>query len=118
MTTARAAALDGRAAWAEDGAGAARAVVIGRVLGARGELDLDGYVPIDAGPALLAFARTDGAGEPVLVTVVPRGDGRGTDELPPGRWRHVLLDGEPEAEGQLAVERPLAAFPAIVLRRA
>ncbi len=88
------------------------------MLGARRELDLAGYVPIDAGPALLAFARTDGAGEPVLVTIVPRGTRRGVVELPPGQWGHVLLDGAAAVEGSLAVDDPLAAFPAIVLRRA
>ena len=52
---------------------------------------------------LVAFARTDAAGDPVLVTVVPRGrrpPAGSAVELPPGRWRHVLLDDEPEAEGR------------------
>jgi (1->4)-alpha-D-glucan 1-alpha-D-glucosylmutase len=111
----RAAAMDGRAAWREDGAPAARSVAIGRVLAARHRLELDGYVPIDAGPELLAFARTDPSGDPVLVTIVPRAGAGGTVQLPPGRWRHVLLDGEPDVEGSLAVAAPLAAFPAIVL---
>ena len=111
----RAASMDGRAAWAKDGAAAARAVLIARVLTARRRLDLVGYVPIDAGEHLLAFARTDGAGQPVLVTVVPRGAAVGSVELPPGRWRHLLLDGEPDVDGSLRVDAALAAFPAIVL---
>lgn len=114
---ARAAGMDGRAAWHEDGAPAARAVAIGRVLAVRHRLELDGYVPIAAGADLIAFARTDPTGEAVLVTVVPRGTAAGTVELPPGPWRHVLLDDEPDAEGSLDVAAPLAAFPAIVLTR-
>jgi hypothetical protein len=51
---------------------------------------------------------------------VPRAVDRapGTEvELPPGRWRHVLVDGLPDAAHQLAVDDPLAAIPAIVLVR-
>ena len=56
---ASAASLDGRAAWAEPGSPAARAVVIRRLLGARHDLDLAGYAPLDAGEHLVAFARLD-----------------------------------------------------------
>ena len=116
---ARASTLDGRAAWAEARSPAARAVLVMRVLAVRRRLDLAGYVPIDAGHDLVAFARTDAAGEPVLVTIVPRHHSQavGTVDLPPGRWHHVLLDDEPDLEGTLDVAARLAAFPAIVLRR-
>lgn len=111
----RSVSMDGPTAWAEDGAPAARPVVISRLLRARGELDLVGYVPIEAGDDLLAFARTDSSGDPVMVTIVPRGATSGTVELPHGRWRHVLADGEPAAEGSLDVADALTAFPAVVL---
>lgn len=116
----RASALDGRAAWSEDGAPAARAVVMSRLLALRRAVELVGYRPIDAGKHLVAFARLDADGEPVLITIVPRAVERPAGEtvaLPPGEWRHVLLDGEPDIAGQLAVDDPLDAFPAIVLRR-
>ena len=112
--------MDGRAAWAEDG-----------LAGGAGGGDRPACSPPAASstspatsrstpaPTCVAFARTDAAGEPVLVTSCPRRRAApGAVELPPGRWRHVLLDDEPEAEGTLAVDAPLAAFPAIVLRRA
>jgi (1->4)-alpha-D-glucan 1-alpha-D-glucosylmutase len=115
---ARATSLDGRAAWAEADAPTARAVLLGRVLPRVGALA--GYAPIETPPGLIGFARTGTDGEPALVTIVPRAVDRapGTDvELPPGRWRHVLIDGLPDAAHQLAVDGPLAAFPAIVLVR-
>ena len=114
----RALTLDGRAAWAEPDAPAARAVVIARVLPHVG--DLTGYVPIDAPPGLVAFARTGVADEAALVTIVPRALDRSPGavvDLPPGRWRHMLVDGLPDVAGHLAVDDLLAAFPAIVLVR-
>lgn len=113
-----AASIDGRAAWADDAAGAARAVLVTRVLAARAARELAGYVPLDTGDDLLAFARTDPAGEPVLVTIVPRAATSGSVALPSGRWRHLLVDDLPEAESSLDVADALAAFPAIVLVRA
>jgi (1->4)-alpha-D-glucan 1-alpha-D-glucosylmutase len=114
----RAAALDGRAAWAEPDAAAARVVAIARVLPLVGRLT--GYVPLDVPDSLVAFARTDADGEPLLVTIVPRAVDRpegGRADLPPGQWRHVLVDGLPDASRSIAVDEPLAAFPAIVLVR-
>ena len=125
----RAATIDGRAAWSEEGAPAARAVLIQRVLTYRHTLDLAAYEPVDAGPDLVAFARTDPTGTPVLLTIVARSpfprrivgleptshrENR-VVRLPPGPWRHLLLDDEPEVEGTCDVDTALAAFPAIVL---
>ncbi len=115
---ARSLELDARAAWAESGSPAARAVVIGRVLPHVG--GLAGYLPLAAPDGVVAFARTDAGGNPALVTVVPRtldGSPGAVVELPPGRWRHVLVDGLPDVADQLAVDEPLAACPAIVLVR-
>jgi (1->4)-alpha-D-glucan 1-alpha-D-glucosylmutase len=114
----RALTLDGRAAWAEPGAPAARAVVIARVLPHLG--GLTGYIPIDAPSGLIAFARGGIAGGPALVTVVPSALERipgAVVDLPPGRWRHVLVDHLPDVAGQLVVDEPFDAFPAVVLVR-
>ena len=54
------------------------------------------------------------------MTIVPRAVERPSGlavDLPPGTWRHVLIDDEPDATGRLDVDPPLAAFPAIVLVR-
>ena len=116
----RAAALDGRSAWAEAGSPAARAVVIQRLLAVRHDLDLVSYVALDAGEQLIAFARLDRAGAPVLITIVPRAvesPAGLTIELPPGEWRHVLVDGLADVAGVLDLDDPLDAFPAVVLVR-
>jgi (1->4)-alpha-D-glucan 1-alpha-D-glucosylmutase len=112
----RAAALDGRTAWAEPDAAAARAVAMGRLLPL---IDpLDGYAALAAPDSLLAFTRTATDGASRLVTIVPRAVERPAGlvvDLPPGRWRHVLVDDLPAVEGPLAVDQSLDAFPAIVL---
>jgi (1->4)-alpha-D-glucan 1-alpha-D-glucosylmutase len=114
---ARAAALDGRAAWAEPAAAAARAVAIGRLLPLIDRLD--GYAALAAPEPLLAFTRTAVDGSSRLVTIVPRAVARPAglvvDLPPPGPWRHVLVDDLPDVDGPLAVDDPLDAFPAIVL---
>ncbi len=115
-----AASVDGAAAWAEQGGPASRAVAISRLLPLRRQLELAGYEALAAPEQLIAFARTDQAGEAVLVTIVPRAVDRPSGmavELPPGRWRHVLVDALPAAERSLDIDGALAAFPAIVLRR-
>jgi (1->4)-alpha-D-glucan 1-alpha-D-glucosylmutase len=120
----RAAVLDGRAAWAEDGAPAARAVVLRRLLGLRRRVALGGHRPLESSAGLVAFARGDAAGEPLVATVVPRAvtrPGPRSVTLPPGRWRHALVDDVPELSGTITpdlVDDLLAAFPAIVLHRA
>ncbi len=94
--------------------------MIRRLLGARHDLDLVGYAPLDAGEHLVGFARLDGSGEPALVTIVPRVVERPpglTVDLPPGTWRHVLVDDEPDAVGALDIDTALGAFPVVVLRR-
>jgi (1->4)-alpha-D-glucan 1-alpha-D-glucosylmutase len=114
----RATALDGRAAWAEPGAPAARAVVMTRLLPT--VAGLTGHLPIDAPEELVAFARNGPEGEPQLVTVVSRAGVGAPDavvDVPPGRWRHALVDDLPDAAERLAVDEPLGAFPAIVLVR-
>ncbi len=139
----RAASLDGPASWAEPGAPAARAVLINRVLAARRALDLAGYAPVPAPPGLVAFARLDSAGAPVLVTCVSRASRRaseqeaavspasepraavsraspvvsGTVELPGGAWRSLLDDDVPVLDGALDAAGALARFPAVVLVR-
>lgn len=122
---ARAGRLDGPAAWAEDGAAAARAVVLRRCLHARRAVGpLTGYQPVpvvgpDAGD-VVAFVRLDAAGAPVLVTVVSRRGEAPIDATAavPGPWRSVLDDGADVIEDALAVGAALARFPAAVLRPA
>jgi (1->4)-alpha-D-glucan 1-alpha-D-glucosylmutase len=112
----RAMSLDGRSAWAEPAAPAARAVLLARVLPRIG--GLCGYVPIEAPAGLIAFARTRPDGEPALVTVIPRPLDRPAGavlDLPSGHWRHLLVDDLPDVAARLTVDEPLAAFPAIVL---
>jgi (1->4)-alpha-D-glucan 1-alpha-D-glucosylmutase len=97
-----------------------RAFMMRRVLRVRQEVELGGYVPLPSNEALVAFARLDGAGEPVLVTIVPRVVERSPGlavSLPPGGWRHVLVDDLADASGALDVDEALDAFPAIVLVR-
>jgi len=121
---ARATDLDGPAAWAEPGAVAARAVMIRRVLSARRAAGaLSGYQPLTVvGPdaaQLVAFARTDAVGAPVLITGVSRGGAAvdATLPLPPGDWRLVLDDDAPLATASVALGPMLSAFPACVLAR-
>ena len=116
----RAAVLDGRAAWAEPESPAARAVTIRRLLDVRRTVHLAGYAEVGADEQLIAFARLDADGAPALVTIVPRAVDRPTGlhvDLPPGTWRHVLLDDEPDARERLDVDAALSAFPAVVLVR-
>jgi (1->4)-alpha-D-glucan 1-alpha-D-glucosylmutase len=112
----RAAATDGRWAWADPEPVAARAVALGRLLPL---IDgSDGYAALAAPEELLAFTRTAIDGTTRLVTIVPRAVERPAGlvvDLPPGTWRHVLVDGLPEVAGQLLVDGPLDAFPAVVL---
>jgi hypothetical protein len=113
---ARAVTTDGRWAWAEPEPVAARAVAIGRLLPL---IDpTDGYVALAAPEELLAFTRTAIDGTSRLVTIVPRAVERPAGlvvDLPPGTWRHVLLDGFPAVDGAFEVDEALDAFPAIVL---
>jgi hypothetical protein len=69
---------------------------------------------------VIAFARMDGDGTPVLVTIISR---RGAAPIEataavPGRWRSVLDDGAAPVEDSLDVGAALARFPAAVLVRA
>ena len=117
---AEAAGLDGRVAWSEPGSPHARAVVIQRLLAVRHAQPLSGYEPLPVDERLVAFGRLDASGDPVLVTIVPRAVERPSGlavDLPPGTWRHVLIDGEPDATGRLDVDPLFTAFPAIVLAR-
>ncbi len=57
---------------------------------------------------------------PALVTIVPRVVERPpgvTVTLPPGEWRHVLVDDVPDATGVSPVDDAFDAFPAVVLVR-
>jgi (1->4)-alpha-D-glucan 1-alpha-D-glucosylmutase len=113
---ARATATDGRWAWAEPEPAAARAVALARLLPLVAATD--GYAALAAPEELLAFTRLAVDGTARLVTIVPRAVERApglTVELPPGSWRHVLVDDLPDPDGQLAVDEPLDAFPAIAL---
>ncbi|MEA2148647.1 MAG: (1-_4)-alpha-D-glucan 1-alpha-D-glucosylmutase, partial [Solirubrobacteraceae bacterium] len=59
------------------------------------------YVPLHAGPDVCAFTRGDGE---LLVVVAVRGAGEGVAiDVPAGRWRDVLGDGEHDLEGPVAV---------------
>ena len=71
------------------------------------------YAPLDAGPDAVAFTRGEGAA--VLVVVAVRAAGAGAlVDVPPGRWRDVLGDGDarelggPVAVGELAGPQGLA----------
>ena len=115
------ATLDGRAAWSEPGAPAARAVVLRRLLAARPRARWSGTPPLTPDEHLVAFARLDAAGEPAAVTIVPRVAARPAGievALPPGEWHHVLLDDEPAARRSLPSTRRSTRSPAIVLVRA
>ncbi|MBA3605956.1 MAG: hypothetical protein H0W46_08310, partial [Acidimicrobiia bacterium] len=121
----RAARLDGPGAWAEPAASAARAVVIGRTLAARRRAgNLTGYQPLAVvGPdaeQVIASARTDPEGVPVLITAIARtgcAAVEATLPLPPGDWRLVLVDAAEPASTRLALGPVLHAFPACVLER-
>jgi (1->4)-alpha-D-glucan 1-alpha-D-glucosylmutase len=113
---ARAAATDGRWAWAEPEPAAARAVALTRLLPLVGPTD--GYAALAAPAELFAFTRLAIDGASRLVTIVPRAVERPAGlvvDLPPGTWRHVLVDGFPAVDGGLDVDEALDAFPAIVL---
>jgi (1->4)-alpha-D-glucan 1-alpha-D-glucosylmutase len=117
---------DGRAAWADPIATAARAVTLRRLLALRRRQPEafgpgSGYalLPVVAGDGVIAFARLDAAGDAVVVTVAARrSDPAASVELPPGTWRHVLVDGEETWAGRIELARLLAPFPAAVLVRA
>jgi len=119
----RAADVDGPAAWAEPRAPTARAVTIRRVLVARRTVGvLAGYQPLTVvGPdaeQIVAFARTDANGTPVLITAVSRAGTTTIDAtlpLPPGQWRLLLDDAAGTATTSLALGPTLSAFPACVL---
>jgi (1->4)-alpha-D-glucan 1-alpha-D-glucosylmutase len=98
----------------------ARAVMMRRVLRVRHEVELAGYLALPADERLVAFARLDRAGDPVLVTIVPRVVERPAGlavDLPRGEWRHVLVDDLPDVGGVLDVDEALASSPAVVLVR-
>ncbi len=116
MLVERAAATDGRWAWAETEAATARAVALSRLLPLVDATD--GYAALAAPEELLAFVRTGIDGTAQLVTIVPRAVERPAGlvvGLPPGTWRHVLVDDLPAVAGSLAVDGALDAYPAIVL---
>jgi (1->4)-alpha-D-glucan 1-alpha-D-glucosylmutase len=78
--------------------------LISRALGLRArrpEAFAGAYVPLHAGPDVCAFTRGDGE---LLVVVAVRGAGEGVAiDVPAGRWRDVLGDGEHDLEGPVAV---------------
>ncbi len=80
-----------------------------------------GYLPLQVKDDVnvIAFARTDQSGAARVVTVVaPPGVMPARPlPLPPGRWRHVLVDNELAVEGELDLGGALGAFPAVVLVR-
>ena len=126
VLVAGAATLDAAAAWQEPGSPAAKAVVLQRLLALRRRLpDVfgpgSGYLPLPADDDVnvIAFARIDESGAARVVTVIapPGVMPRRPLQLPPGRWRHVLVDGEPPVQGELDVAGALAVFPAVVLVR-
>ncbi|MGH9270045.1 MAG: hypothetical protein ACRDZ2_02105, partial [Ilumatobacteraceae bacterium] len=121
---ARAADLDGPAAWAEPTAPAARAVVLRRLLARRGERPevfspSAGYRPLDVADdedeAVVAFARLDPAGEAQVLTVVARCGTDAVVELPTGAWRNILDDAAPAITERLVLGPVLDRFPAAVL---
>jgi len=112
----RATTTDGRWAWAESEPTVARAVALARLLPLVDPTD--GYAALAAPEELLAFTRLAIDATSRLVTIVPRAVERPAGlavDLPPGTWRHVLVDGLPDVEGRLAVDEAFDAFPAIVL---
>ena len=118
--------LDAAAAWAEPNCPAAKAVVLHRLLALRRRLpDVfgpgGGYLPLHVKEDVnvIAFARTDQSGAARVVTVVaPPGVMPARPlPLPPGRWRHVLVDNELGVEGELDLGGALGVFPAVVLVR-
>ncbi len=122
-----AADVDARAAWADPEAPLARVVVLRRLLELRAAMpDVfgpgGGYRPLAVdGPAaqdVIAFARLAPGGEAGVVTIVSRSPSPAAAvSLPPGSWRHVLIDDEPDGEGRIDIGPVLDAFPAVVLVR-
>ena len=122
---AAAGAIDGPTAWRER-PDAAKAVVIRRAAALRRSFPEafgpDGqYVPLTVigtgSHRVLAFARGDHA---VTVVALPGLAADHADlrvELPPGSWRHVLVDGADPVAGTLPLAAPLSEFPALLLTR-
>ncbi|TVR26698.1 MAG: malto-oligosyltrehalose synthase [Ilumatobacter sp.] len=117
--------LDGPTAWRER-PDAAKAVVIRRAAALRRSLPEafgpDGqYVPLTVvgtgSNRVLAFARGDHAVTVVALLGPPVDHGDLRVELPPGTWRHVLVDGADPVSGALSLAAPLSEFPAILLTR-
>ena len=104
------------AAWAEPDAPAARAVTIRRLLAARRGLVLSGYRPLSAPTEQsIAFARLDDRRCPGARD--DRAPGRRSTVRPApsscrrARWRHVLLDDEPDARGRARRRRRAGRLP-------
>jgi (1->4)-alpha-D-glucan 1-alpha-D-glucosylmutase len=131
MLVARAADLDGPAAWAGDEIEVAKAVVVTRTLALRRRRPeafgaKAGYVGlgvrgVHAG-AVLAFARTGVNGAQIVAVVAIRTIGDWADTavvLPDGSWRNVLDDAGSVVAGGSAtrVTQWLERFPVAVLER-
>jgi (1->4)-alpha-D-glucan 1-alpha-D-glucosylmutase len=126
----RAAAVDGRVAWAEADTGLPKAFVLQRALGLRRRRPElygrgGGYRPlrVDGGgtrAGAVAFSRGGGA-----VTVAPlrpamaAADGWGTLrlDLPRGRWHDVLCPDRVLGPGPVGLDELLATFPVALLER-
>ena len=123
----RATDVDAGTAWADAGGSLAKVVALHRLLHVRAAMpDVfgagGGYQTLAVeGPAaedVIAFARLTPSGEARAVTIVSRSPSPpAAVSLPPGRWRHVLVDDEPDCEGRIDVGPALDAFPAVVLVR-
>jgi len=116
---ARRAALDALRAGAEPTRETMKLHVIERSLAlrARRPQAFDGpYEPVEAGAAVLAFAR--GTDREVLVIVALREPGLGAViDVAPGRYRDVLSDAELEPDGATTVGRLVGAHGLALLER-
>ena len=116
---ARRAALDALRAGAEPTRETMKLHVIERSLAlrARRPQAFDGpYEPVEAGAAVLAFAR--GTDREVLVIVALREPGLGAViDVAPGRYRDVLSDAELEPDGATTVDRLVGAHGLALLER-
>ena len=76
------------------------------------------YVPIEAGPDVMAFSRGGGAGGEVVVVVALRQDAAGVAiELAEGNYRDVLGARQPAVTGSLAVQELIELHGFALLER-